>query len=84
MLKENQLNMVACFLDSTLHINGLVQERRNSIASTLELCLSCTNPSICYIYMHQFCTLNPFDAEMGMLQDNYCQACNISHTLTGN
>ena len=29
------------------HIDGLVQERRNSIANTLELRLSCTNPSIC-------------------------------------
>ena len=28
------------------HINGLVQERRNSIANAMELCLSCTNPSI--------------------------------------
>ena len=28
------------------HINVFMQERRNSIASTLELCLSCTNPSI--------------------------------------
>ena len=28
------------------HINGLVQERRNSIASALELPLSCTNPPI--------------------------------------
>ena len=27
-------------------IDGLVQERRNSIANTLELHLSCTNPSI--------------------------------------
>ena len=26
-------------------IGGLVQERRNSIANALELCLSCTNPS---------------------------------------
>ena len=25
--------------------DGLVQERRNSIADALELCLSCTNPS---------------------------------------
>ena len=25
------------------HFNGLVQERRNSIANTLELCLFCTN-----------------------------------------
>ena len=29
------------------HINGLMQERHNSIANALELCLSCTNPSIC-------------------------------------
>ena len=28
-------------------INGLVQERHDSIANTLELHLSCTNPSIC-------------------------------------
>ena len=28
------------------HINGLVQERLNSIANALEICLSCTNPSI--------------------------------------
>ena len=30
-----------------LHIDGLVQERCNSIANALELHLSCTNPSIC-------------------------------------
>ena len=29
------------------HIDGLIQERRNSIANALELRLSCTNPSIC-------------------------------------
>ena len=28
------------------HVDGLVEERHNSIANTLELCLSCTNPSI--------------------------------------
>ena len=28
------------------HVDGLVQERHNSIANALELCLSCTNPSI--------------------------------------
>ena len=30
----------------TTHINGLVQQRRNSIALPMELCLSCTKPSI--------------------------------------
>ena len=29
------------------NIDGLVQERHNSIAKALELHLSCTNPSIC-------------------------------------
>ena len=33
-------------LDLHRHIDGLVQERRNSIAYALELRLSCTNPSI--------------------------------------
>ena len=28
------------------YVDGLVQERHNSIASALELCLSCTNPSM--------------------------------------
>ena len=30
-----------------LHVHGLVQGRSNSIANTLELHLSCTNPSMC-------------------------------------
>ena len=30
---------------NTIHIDGSMQERRNSIANTLELCLSCTDPS---------------------------------------
>ena len=34
--------------DSWLHIDGLVQEKCNSIANALELHLSCTNPSISY------------------------------------
>ena len=33
-------------LECIPHIGGLVQERRNSIAKTLGLRLSCTNPSI--------------------------------------
>ena len=32
-----------------LHLDGLVQERCNSIANALELRLSCTNPSICNV-----------------------------------
>ena len=30
-----------------IYIDGLVQERRNSIANALELRISCSNPSIC-------------------------------------
>ena len=34
------------------HIDGLVQERRNSSALTMELRLSCTNPSIWWFCLH--------------------------------
>ena len=34
------------YYNMILHIDGLVQEKRNSIADALELHLSCTNPSI--------------------------------------
>ena len=34
------------------HIDGLVQERRNSSALAMELRLSCTNPSICRTELH--------------------------------
>ena len=39
-----------------LYIDGSMQERCNSIANTLELRLSCIDPSICvmWIYMHVF------------------------------
>ena len=33
-------------LESVVHIDGLLQERRNSIANALELRLSCINPAI--------------------------------------
>ena len=33
------------------YVVGLVQERRNSIANTLELRLSCTNPSMCIHFL---------------------------------
>ena len=34
-------------------IDGLVQERCNSIANALELCLSCTNPSKWFLVIHE-------------------------------
>ena len=36
----------------TIYIDGLVQERCNSIANALEFCLSCTNPSTCHLKLH--------------------------------
>ena len=42
-------DIVASYLVSysvKLHVDGLIQERRNSIANALELCLSCTYPSM--------------------------------------
>ena len=39
--------------DFLVHIDGLVQERRNSIANALELRLSCTNLSI-WLYSDNF------------------------------
>ena len=39
----SSLNIIKKYLT---YLDGLVQERRNSIANALELCLSCTNPSI--------------------------------------
>ena len=46
--------MMTEFTD-TYYIDGLVQERRNSIANALELRLSCTNSSIYMHYKVSFC-----------------------------
>ena len=41
------LQWVNTLRPSNAYINGLVQERHNSSALAMELCLSCTNPLIC-------------------------------------
>ena len=41
------ISVLIC-ISAYLYIDGLVQERRNSIANALELHLSCTNPSYWY------------------------------------
>ena len=41
-LNKLQINFISFY-----EIDGLVQERRNSIANAMELRLSCTNPSKC-------------------------------------
>ena len=43
-----RINPVFYMMITCLDIDGLVQERCNSIVNALELHLSCTNPSICY------------------------------------
>ena len=43
--KDNQLRSLELLVEN-LDIDGLVQERRNSIANALELRLTCTKPPI--------------------------------------
>ena len=43
---EQNLIIHAGIYNFDVHIDGLVQERHNSSALAMELCLSCTNPSI--------------------------------------
>ena len=50
---------IVCISD-WFYINGLVQERSNSIANTLELCLSCTNPSICGWHVCTWCKMSQY------------------------
>ena len=42
IMKARGIN-VAEFTEDTVHIDGLVQERCNSSALAMELCLSCIN-----------------------------------------
>ena len=37
---DKEANLILCHIYAVLHIYGLMQERRNSIANTLELCFS--------------------------------------------
>ena len=54
VIKGLSLNFVSSVamlnLQSTPHINGLVQERHQSGSSAMELCLSCTNSSILHLH----------------------------------
>ena len=55
-IKKCNCTRRVCSDSISLHIDGLVQERRNSIANALELRLSCTNP---LIWIH-LCTMHVF------------------------
>ena len=52
-------NKVFAHLEKNHYIDGLVQERRNSIANIMELHLSCTNLSISRLYWHAKCIWYP-------------------------
>ena len=56
-----------------LHVDGFVRERRNSIANTLELRLSCTNPSMFQRQFHNPQEIGGWHGEgqyMGIIQGN--------------
>ena len=42
-ISDKLFSELMMFLSLDAYIDGLVQEKNNSIANTLELCLSCTN-----------------------------------------
>ena len=48
--------IVCCLIsaETSVHINDLMQERRNSSALAMELRLPCTNPSICFLCQNVF------------------------------
>ena len=44
LFSQGNIHVYTCHC---VYIDGLVQERRHSSALAMELCISCTNPSIC-------------------------------------
>ena len=52
---NSQLDFI-CIYIYLKDIDGLVQERCKSIAAALELCLSCTNLSICSVAVSIYCS----------------------------
>ena len=60
------------------HFDGLVQERRNSLANALELRLSCTNPSIeWYYFCVPLCWLLRVWAGVASSSGLSCHACKL-------
>ena len=50
--KKKKRNATEVFVEILDHVDGLVQERHNSIANALELRFSCTNPWMCMNMCH--------------------------------
>ena len=74
------------------HVSGLVQERRKSIANTLELHLSCTNPWMCpdRRQEHQWYRKDEWVIEwvikfnsLSRTADNEVNVVHISHAIIG-
>ena len=63
----------AFFAVSKSDIDGLVQERRSSIANALELCLSCTNSLMCIIMLYH--ALRRFDFICSMITFSLLHSC---------
>ena len=66
-------------------IDGLMQERRNSIANALELCLSYTNPlkyslQMLTILKHQLCLWIPFLSMMCICESEFALGCDVIYT----
>ena len=69
------------------HFDGFVQERHNSIANSLKLCLSCTNPSIYTIawQLRASKTLRQVDffgatfSKVSMIYFKICQYLSVEH-----
>ena len=59
--------MWVCFL-SMAHINGLVHDCSNTIATTMELLQFCTKPSICDNFSHLADTLPEMKKNAGLIK----------------
>ena len=68
-------NLVRKLLCPALYIDGLGQERRNSIANALELHLSCTNPSICAHHSHHV-NIPPTSTDHNTQEESHCNLLN--------
>ena len=56
------------------HLDGLMQERRNSIANTLELCLSCTNPSLNWLMQERRISIaNAMELRLSCTNPSICK-----------
>ena len=65
------------------HIDGLMQDRRNLSALTMELHISCINPSI-HLYETHFrlCSATPIHLNVVVYEQHYVSKCSLTLQLT--